>query len=383
MSAREGYLLASAAIVASVDASVELIMKNFLRYCEDVVLDHEQGLAIVSCDPGRPKWNTVMNTMYDPNPKGGIFVYDYVHKNALRQIRLLGFPSQSDFHPLGINIYREKGGSTRLFVVNHQRNGSTVDIFDIDYVTSTATFITSIADNDRHILSPNAVSPVSYTSFFVTNDHRFIPRKHAFLNMQETTRALPLGWVTFVDFSCSPTRFHTAISGIPFPNGIVVTPTGKEVIVASSSTSHLLIYDRDPISNCITYREKIPLQYRPDNLTFDHSLKPSDPTAFDKDGRFLRGLVSAGHPCIRLLHAMSRDPSKHAAPSWVVEIRRTPGKAEAPCKATTAEYRGDYYVETLYQSDGSHFPSSTTGAMDNQRGELVNPLIPQPEVHAL
>lgn len=31
-----------------------------LRNCEDALLDEAMGLAILSCDVGRDKWNTVM-----------------------------------------------------------------------------------------------------------------------------------------------------------------------------------------------------------------------------------------------------------------------------------------------------------------------------------
>jgi arylesterase / paraoxonase len=31
-----------------------------LRNCEDILLDEELGIAYLSCDPGRDRWNTVM-----------------------------------------------------------------------------------------------------------------------------------------------------------------------------------------------------------------------------------------------------------------------------------------------------------------------------------
>lgn len=70
--------------------------------------------------------------MYDPNPRGDIYLYDYAIKKSLRKLKLVDFPTTADFHPLGINFFRSQGGAlTRLFVVNHQRNGSTIDIFDL------------------------------------------------------------------------------------------------------------------------------------------------------------------------------------------------------------------------------------------------------------
>lgn len=31
-----------------------------IRYCEDMAIDTFEGRAILSCDPGRDRWNTVM-----------------------------------------------------------------------------------------------------------------------------------------------------------------------------------------------------------------------------------------------------------------------------------------------------------------------------------
>lgn len=100
-------------------------------YCDLIVenSDHEQ------------------NTLYDPNPKGALYVFDYLTGTDLREIELIGFPEQSDFHPLGINIFRDPGrlGSkdTTLFVVNHQRNGSTIEIFTLSPTSASAQFLGS------------------------------------------------------------------------------------------------------------------------------------------------------------------------------------------------------------------------------------------------
>lgn len=40
--------------------SVDIKFRDIVRNCEDVVLDTEQGFALLSCDPGRDTWNTVM-----------------------------------------------------------------------------------------------------------------------------------------------------------------------------------------------------------------------------------------------------------------------------------------------------------------------------------
>lgn len=41
-------------------ASHEIRFADRIRSCEDALLVESQGLAILGCDPGRERWNTVM-----------------------------------------------------------------------------------------------------------------------------------------------------------------------------------------------------------------------------------------------------------------------------------------------------------------------------------
>jgi hypothetical protein len=41
-------------------ASHEVKFADSIRSCEDALLVESEGLAIVGCDPGRERWNTVM-----------------------------------------------------------------------------------------------------------------------------------------------------------------------------------------------------------------------------------------------------------------------------------------------------------------------------------
>ena len=295
--------------------------------------------------------------MTNPDPKGTLYIYDYSSKKDLRAIRLFGYPENADFHPLGLDFFRgTEGGLTRLFVVNHQRTGSTIDILDLDYGKAHATFITSVCDGNHNLVSPNAIAPISYTSFYFTNDHRFISRFNPFLNSQETRRVLPLGWATLVDLSHGGPKFKTVARKIPFANGIVLTPTGKEVVIASTGALELRVYDRDPQTNSLTYRDRVPLKFRPDNLNFDESLDVSDESVFDKDGKFLRGLICGGHPSPNGIVAMARDPLHARAPSWVAEVRRGVGRDSAPVSAMPADSTDRFHVHTLYQGKPSMLP---------------------------
>ncbi|GAD96857.1 serum paraoxonase/arylesterase 2 [Paecilomyces variotii No. 5] len=351
----------------------EVLFKDIIKYSEDIILDPEYGVAIVSSDGNRAKWNTVMGPHIDPNPKGSLHIYTYASERTIRKVRLIGLPEGADFHPLGINYFRGAHGErTRLFVVNHERTGCKVAIFDIEYDKAEAQYVTSISDGGNHILSPNAVAPISYTSFYVTNDHYFVKRRNPLLNILETAFAMPLGWVTLVDFSGEQPAFKTAATGIAFANGIVITPTGKEVAVASTSGSCIYIYERNPDTNELSDEpERIEVYFHPDNLSFNETLDVKDPTVFDEDGKFLRGLIAGGAPSARKIFAMARNPEQCNAPSIVAEIRRGNERDPAPFAAGPSGTGKKYRALTLYQSNGEHFPTSTTGDMDSRKGRLL------------
>lgn len=193
----------------------------------------------------------------------------------------------------------------------------------------------------------------------MTNDHAFIPRtspNFPLLNKLETFLPLPLAWITLVDFSSgfSFPSFATVANHIAFANGIALSPTGKEVAVAECARSRVLTYSRNPATNELVFTNKISVPFKPDNVAFDDSLETADATAFDRDGRFLRGLIVAGHPSGIDLVKTAKDPRGRTSPSWVVEIRRDGGTGQYQDQAVYSknvfgQNRGWHY-RTLYQS---------------------------------
>lgn len=278
-------------------------------------------------------------------------LYDYGDTGTLREIKLVNFPSDFGFHPLGIGLYREKKDTRpRLFVVNQGYNKSCVEIMDIDYEEARAVHVCSVTDNNHTIRSPNSVSPVSYTSFYVTNDQCLIRRRHPFLSFTERVLGLPLGWVTFVDFSTQSKPIYTIVAGgIPFANGILVTPNGKEVLVASTSTDIVRIYERDPETGALSGKySSVYMTFHPETLSFDRSLDMNDPTVFNSNGKFLRGVVATGSPDAGRLFCMAKNPYGCVAPSAVAEIRRGHGLDLSPFPGSLFNLHTNYYARTLY-----------------------------------
>lgn len=277
-------------------------------------------------------------------------------------IDMVNLPASFSFHPLGICLYHEKGSSlARLFVANQHDGNSSVEILDMDYENAQAVYVRTISDRNHTIRSPVSVAARSYTSFYVTNDLHTVRRRHPVLSFTEKTSGLPDGWVTLVDCTSPINPSLTIVAReIPFVSGIVVTPTGKEVLVASNSTNVVRVYERDPEAHTLSKDyTSVYLSMHPGSLAFDKSLSPTDPTVFDCHGKFLRGVIVTGSPDAGRLFCMAKNPHGCVAPSVVAEIRRGPGIDLSPFPGSLFSYNSKYYARTLYAGE-SPGPSVST-----------------------
>ena len=377
-----------------------------MNNCEDAVfwekVDNSGAVIdkvlLLSCDPSRNVWNTVMGPLSDPSSRGALWFYN-IGGDAIgapaqpRRITLEGYPETHDFHPLGIDIYPSHPDKpySNLFVVNHARYNSTIEQFTLSWnEPDRAKWVRTISGPE--LVSPNALALTSPTSFYLTHDHRLTRRLPGILGKTlpviESIFALPLSRVTHVnvtdrvDTTITPpqaqaqsaltttTKMHTEFvaSHIPFPNGVAISPDGTQVAIASTSLGEILFYERDVSTQALSLRTRVPTPFAPDNLMYDS-----------------RGsLIVAGHPHLQALVAVANNRTGARAPSWVLSI--TPSYATPPEVAAEMDLAWDvdapvpasrkvprapgYEMRTLYQSDGSEFSSSTTGLRDSKTGVL-------------
>ncbi|KZT22359.1 calcium-dependent phosphotriesterase [Neolentinus lepideus HHB14362 ss-1] len=361
-----------------------------LKYCEDATfwdLKEKDGslqdrLLILSCDPNRKAWNSD-GPLRDPTPRGALWVYDQ-KSDKVEYISFKGYPAGHDFHPLGLEIWPSYGGNaSNLFVVNHGRHNTTIEQF---YMSPSnpfqATWVRTVTS--KYFVSPNSIALTSPTSFYVTNDHLMTRRLPSFLGevlpMAEFLFGLSLGWVSHVSLtSTNPSSFSIQHSlsaiGIAFANGIALSHDGKTLAVASSSLAEVRFYSRNPSTNAISLTSRVPLPFATDNIMFDD------------DGT----LLVAGHPHFPSLIAVVKNKTDAAAPSWVAAVKprqlylkHPETGAHLTLKIPSPEYdmqaplsaskkvppARSHEVETLYQSDGSHFPNSCTALRDGRTGML-------------
>ncbi|KAF7986409.1 hypothetical protein HWV62_31135 [Athelia sp. TMB] len=356
--------------------------------CEDAVFwDHIGGgallkrLVVVSCDPGRRSWNTVMGPLRDPEPRGGLWLYtpsdsDSEVPSLPQPIIFTGYPDGHDFHPLGLEITpSQDGGSSSLFVVNHARQRSYIEQFLLNPSNTTvATWVRTITS--EYLVAPNGIAITSPTSFYVSNDHLMTRRLPAplgsVLPILETVLGLPTSWISHFTLLESPHGQPTFVAdhsfaalGIAFANGIALSPDGRTLAVSSSSMMQVHLYDRDPTTNTLTFANTVHVPFAPDNLSFD-----------DKGTLF-----AAGHPHFPSVIAIAKGHAGAVAPSWVVSISRR-ADAQSGAAQDLKEYDihapisasakvpavSSHVVETVFQSNGSMFGTSTTGLRDSKSG---------------
>lgn len=371
-----------------------------MNNCEDAVIWEKvddsgaviDKVLLLSCDPNRKAWNTVMGPLNDPSSRGALWFYNIgdtvVAPAQPRRITLDGYPETHDFHPLGLDIYPSHPDQpySNLFVVNHARHNSTIEQFRLSWhEPDRAKWVRTISGPE--LVAPNALALTSPTSFYLTHDHRFTRRLPGILGktlpITESVLALPLAWATHVNLTdtapshintdltqpqpqshSTKTHTETVASHIPFANGVAISPDGTQVAIASTTLGEIFFYARDITTQSLSLRARVQTPFAPDNLMYDS-----------------RGsLIVAGHPYFQALIAVAADRTGARAPSWVLSI--TP-EAPAPGAETDAWDVGapvpasrkvprvpGYEMRTLYQSDGSEFSSSSTGLRDSKTGVL-------------
>ncbi|VDC04435.1 unnamed protein product [Peniophora sp. CBMAI 1063] len=332
--------------------------------------DTGERRLLLSCDPGRRGWNTVLGPLRDPTPRGALWLSDLSTHNLLK-IELVDFPKHHTFHPLGLEASPARTGRTsRLFVVNHARNASVIEEFTLSWDKPTSARWIRTLDLPT-LNTPNSLALTSNDSFYVSNDHHFALRHELVLSKLETFLALPLSHVEHVAVPApgddeQPVAM-TVAGSIPFANGVAISKDGRVVAVASTTGTAVHIYARHIPSNALIPKEEILVPFAPDNLSFDD------------DGV----LLVAGHTDFPALIGMSKDKPGVRGPTWVISLRPTPEselvdkvfwdtRASFSASARVPPPPSGWKMETLYQSSGhGGFASSTTALRDTRSGRLI------------
>ncbi|KAK5719097.1 hypothetical protein LTR15_007620 [Elasticomyces elasticus] len=323
--------------------------EDIVRNCEDVYMDDVEGFAILSCDPGRDKWNTVMGAFIDPiaPPETGLYLVNYASDDYVEPIRLkmIDFePGPGNFHPLGIEF---EPGSKILYVVNHADSGTRIERFRLLKDVGQAKWLGSITD--PLLTTPNSIAALGPSALLVSNDHYFTQRNNPILATLETYLSLPLASLVRVDVDVTrkgiPPKV-TVLAYQSFANGVALL-NSTTVAVASSSGTVVYIYNSPSGfangTEDMSVVETIRLPFLPDNLSVDRNgvlLISGHPHAPSLEAR-----VKAGAACANPDATQQECPT---SPSWI------------------AEWTAEGGLKNLFI--GSDFGTTTTTVRDVDRG---------------
>ncbi|KAI1108806.1 putative paraoxonase [Nemania sp. NC0429] len=341
--------------------SYEIKFSDRIRSCEDALLVESHGIAILGCDPGREKWNTVMGIFLpEPVESGKIYIFDYKNAGAsddeaLRQVQFVDFKFESDYHSLGM-AYDES--SSTLFVASHRHDFPAIEMFKLDLEAYTATHLRSIQHPLVH--GPNSIVLLNDHELLVTNNNYFLVRDYPILNKLETNLGLPGGSVVHVDISPvlkdpSASVQATIVTRLAFPNGIELL-NDTTVVISSSSRTKVYFFslsrDGDASSSPkLTPTSSFTVPLSPDNLSVS------------KDG----ALLIAGHPHIPSLGKFASSRHVCNSPDELAKADADTREACATLSAPSwaARWTEAGGLETLYVD--VEYPSSATAARDSER----------------
>lgn len=258
---------------------------------EDIVIDHERGIAYVSAydrravQAGLPGSDAV---------RGGIYAIDLNAPQAEWALYPVTPSNPADFRPHGIDLHVGADGARRLFAVNHPASGTeTVEIFDI---APDGTLVHAASVTDPLFVSLNDVVAVGPDSFYATNDHA---SKNALHQLFSNILLLRNANVVYHD----GTAARLVTDGFVYANGINVSADGSRVYVADVMGMSLHVFARDAATGDLRGIDMARLGTGIDNI----DVQP--------DGSLLMG----AHPNIIDFMAHAGDPAS-LSPSQVVRV---------------------------------------------------------------
>ncbi|KAH6620061.1 hypothetical protein C7974DRAFT_426278 [Boeremia exigua] len=328
--------------------SHDVLFRDELRNCEDVIVEKSLGIAFISCDPGRDQWNTVMGTFAPekPNTAAGIYTYDYATPSLSPTQRLTHLPiDEPDLHPLGLAF---DAASSTLYIANHARHRpSHILILHVDLAAQpyTTTLIAHLTHPLLH--APNAILSLGGGELLVTNDHALRARRSKLLSSLETFSGAPGGSV--VHIATRTPRTARVVARVPFANGIVAL-NESAVVVASSARGALYVFARERDEEggfALRLHKTVRVGAAVDNLSTDGDV-----------------VLAAGHPWALGLMGVARRRAGCVVDGSEVE-REACGCEAASWAAEWSEAGG---LREVFRDDGRGFCSSSSMVRDGVRG---------------
>ena len=281
---------------------------------EDLDIDKENGLLFIS-QTDRWKLRNGEQT------NDGIYLLN-LNKDTVPYKLHTTFAGE--FHPHGITFLK-KDESNYLFVINHNQNGSSVELFRF----SNDTLFHLVSFKDDMMCCPNDLVAVDIDQFYVTNDHGY---KEGIMRTLEDYLRLPKSYLLYFDGQ----SFSKVYEGLNYANGVNVSPSGKNVYVTETTGRKISVLDRDISTGELKLRFTKDLETGLDNITID------------SDGN----LWIATHPKLFDFVGHSKDPDKKS-PSQVLKL--------------SPKGDDDFTVTEVYLDNGEELSGTSTALYYNDQ----------------
>lgn len=315
------YFVANTMIQAGVFKSVEnhsdltnVKIYNNMPGPEDLDIDAENGLLFIS-QTDRWKLRSGAQT------NDGIYLLD-LNKDTVPY--KLHTTYAGAFHPHGISFLKQDG-SDYLFVINHNQEGSSVELFSF----KNDTLFHLVSFKADMMCCTNDLVAVDTDQFYVTNDHGY---KDGMMRTLEEYLRLPRSYLLYFDGQ----SFKKVYEGLNYANGVNVSPNGKEVYVTETTGRKISVLDRNISTGELQLRFTKDLETGLDNITID------------SDGN----LWIAAHPKLFDFVGHSKDSEK-ISPSQVLKL--------------SPNGDNDFTVTEVYLNDGEELSGSSTALYYNNQ----------------
>ena len=178
--------------------------------------------------------------------QGGIYLYDVNTPEVPPRLMTADF--KGDLHPHGLGLYTDAAGSTTVFVVNHpgaslftapEQHQGPVHTVEVFHMGPDRLIHLDTRFDERLLVSPNDVSPLDATRFYVTNDHGTSDPQNR--TMEDYAR-LRRSHVLFFNGK----SFIRVAENLRMANGVHVSADGSRVLVAATTDLGLYTYQIVP-----------------------------------------------------------------------------------------------------------------------------------------
>jgi hypothetical protein len=264
-----------------------------------------------------------------PDPRDGI----YVLSNSGSLTRLSGGPK--DFHPRGIGIFRSPDGSgIFLLAVNRHAQAMndaarfSIDSFEVTNPKTAPALVAQGTIQGGLLTDPQDVAAAGPGAFYVSNG----TGGSGLLRSLAGYGVLPGSNILYFNGM----SFRVAIDDIYGARGLLLTPDGNHLLVASLTSRSLKSLTREPFSGNLTEADSLTLPVAPEKISLDATGE----------------IWAAGHANLFTWRGFAADVGKRA-PSQVFRVTLASGVPQQ--------------AEQVYGSDGTEIAAASVAASAGNR----------------